>query len=132
MRWREEPEFGPLRTAWEGLRDALAELRAALGRAWGHRRTEPAAGEGPKPRGEAPKRRGATAPLLADPRLRAPWSADVLAPPAGSVCSRCGSAQWWSERRLDGCKGWRCMRCYPAPVEAGDVVRVNTRTAAGR
>ena len=109
MRWREEPEPGPLRTAWEGLRDALAELRAELGRAWGYRRTEPAAGE-------APKRRGATAPLLAEPRLRAPWSADVLAPPPGLMCSRCGGSLWWSERPPDTCHGWRCSRCPGARV----------------
>ena len=116
MRWREEPEPGPLRTAWEGLRAALAELRGELGHAWGYRRQ--------------PTSR-TTSPLLAEPRLRAPWSADVLAPPVGAMCSRCGSAQWWSERPPERVQGWRCARCHPAPVEAGDVVRVAPRSAAG-
>ena len=58
MKRREPPEPGALRAAWEALRDALAELQAELGRAWGYRSASPAV--------------GATGPLLAEPRLRAP------------------------------------------------------------
>ena len=53
---RTAKEPGALRAAWEALRDALAELRAELGRAWGYRRASP------HPR--------ATGPLPAEPRLR--------------------------------------------------------------
>jgi hypothetical protein len=120
VRWRDEPEPGPLRTAWEGLRDALAGLRAELGRAWSYRRPTQI-------------RRG-TSPILAEPelRIRAPWSADAVAPPAGAVCSRCGGTRWWSERPPDRVQGWRCSRCHPEPGFPGDVVVVDTRPVAGR
>ena len=115
MKWRDEPELGPLRTAWEGLRGALAGLRAELGRAWSYRRASPAS--------------RATGPILAEPelRIRAPWSADAVAPPVGAVCSHCGGSLWWSERPPDTCHGWRCARCHPNTLGGPETVTVNTR-----
>jgi hypothetical protein len=115
VRWRDEPEPGPLRTAWEGLTTALAGLRAELARAWGYRRPT--------------QIQRARSPALAEPelRIRAPWSADAVAPPVGAVCSHCGGSAWWSERPPDPCHGWRCDRCHPSKLGGPEIVRVNTR-----
>ena len=105
VRWRDEPEPGPLRTAWEGLRDALAELRAELGRAWGYRRASPAS--------------RATGPILAEPELR---------------IRRHGPQTSW-RRRSAPCARTAAARCggpkgRPTRATAGDALAA-TRTRSG-